>query len=112
METNDKRVLYLQNHITELDWIFGSYFLQMFNRESDFSAIMKGSIGYNHIYLIRDSKIPALGYVVKDLGMCLLDRNWEKDQQHFKDFLNVFENHPRPLCVFLYPEGTTVRVCR
>ena len=53
-------------------------------------------------------KIPALGYVVKDLGMCLLDRDWEKDQQHFKDFMHVFENHPRPLCVFLCPEGTTI----
>ena len=39
--------------------------------------------------------------------MCLLDRNWEKDQQHFKDFMQVFENHPRPLCVFMCPEGTT-----
>ena len=55
-----------------------------------------------------NSKIPTLGYVVKDLGMCLLDRNWEKDQKHFKDFLEVFETHPRPLCVFLCPEGTTI----
>ena len=65
--------------------------------------------GTFHLYIIyENSKIPTLGYVIKDLGMCLLDRNWEKDQQHFKDFIEVFENHPRPLCVFLCPEGTTI----
>ena len=111
LETKDKRSIYIQNHITELDWIFVSYFLQVFGRESDFSAVMKGSIGQSLIILLISRKLPALGYVVKDLGMCLLDRNWEKDQKHFKDFIDVFENHPRPLCVFLCPEGTTVRVC-
>jgi singapore isolate B (sub-type 7) whole genome shotgun sequence assembly, scaffold_6 len=33
------------NHQTELDWIFSCYFLQMFGKESDFSAVMKGSLG-------------------------------------------------------------------
>lgn len=44
--TKDKRSFYIQNHQTELDWIFMSYFLQMFGREADFSAVMKGSLGY------------------------------------------------------------------
>lgn len=43
--TKDKRSLFVLNHQTELDWIFESYFLQMFNREADFSAIMKSSLG-------------------------------------------------------------------
>ena len=40
--------------------------------------------------------------------MCLLDRHWETDQKHFKRFLERFETHPRPECVFLCPEGTTI----
>ena len=43
--TKDMRSFYLPNHQTELDWIFMSYFLQVFNREADFSAVMKSSLG-------------------------------------------------------------------
>lgn len=52
--------------------------------------------------------VPTFGYIVKDLGMCLLDRNWQTDQTHFKDFMTRFETHPRPVCVFICPEGTTI----
>ena len=44
-QTKNNRCIYIQNHQTELDWLFCNYFLQMFDRESDFSAVMKGSIG-------------------------------------------------------------------
>ena len=44
--TKDKRCFYLPNHQTELDWIFMSYFLQVYDREADFSAVMKSSLGY------------------------------------------------------------------
>ena len=39
--------------------------------------------------------------------MCLLDRNWETDQAHFRTFLERFTTHPCGECVFLCPEGTT-----
>ena len=97
-KTKTSRCIYIQNHQTELDWLFMCYFLQMFGREDDFSAIMKGSI----------AKVPAFGPIVQDLNMCLLDRNWTTDQTHFKTFLERFETHPRPTCVFLCPEGTTI----
>lgn len=45
-ETKNNRCVYIQNHQTELDWLFCNYFLQMFDREADFSAVMKGSIGF------------------------------------------------------------------
>lgn len=40
--------------------------------------------------------------------MCLLDRDWKSDQKNFTLFLEQFEHHPRPVCVFLCPEGTTI----
>lgn len=40
--------------------------------------------------------------------MCLLDRDWKSDQKNFSLFLEQFEHHPRPVCVFLCPEGTTI----
>ena len=79
----------------------------MFGKETDFSAIMKGSLRFAFIYLFMFSKIPILGYVVQDLNMCLLDRNWETDQAHFRTFLERFTTHPCGECVFLCPEGTT-----
>ncbi|KAK8800299.1 hypothetical protein WA171_004933 [Blastocystis sp. BT1] len=97
-ETKNKRSFFMVNHQTELDWIFSCYFLQMFDKESDFSAVMKGSLG----------KIPILGPVVQDLNMCLLDRHWETDQDHFRHFLERFESHPCAECVFFCPEGTTI----
>lgn len=40
--------------------------------------------------------------------MCLLDRHWETDQDHFRHFLERFESHPCAECVFFCPEGTTI----
>ena len=107
-QTKNNRCVYIQNHQTELDWLFCNYFLQMFDRESDFSAVMKGSIGYHPFYFFTRRSVPTFGYIVKDLGMCLLDRNWQSDQSHFKDFMTRFETHPRPMCAFICPEGTTI----
>ena len=54
------------------------------------------------------SKVPAFGPIVQELNMCLLDRDWKRDQKNFAQFLEQFEHHPRPVCVFLCPEGTTI----
>ena len=109
-KTTFNRCVYIQNHQTELDWLFMCYFLQMFGRESDFSAIMKSAISYAHsrspCYFSR--KVPMFGPIVQELNMCLLDRDWKADQKNFAMYLKQFETHPRPVCVFLCPEGTTI----
>lgn len=69
----------------------------MFDREGDFSAIMKGSLG----------SIPVFGYAVRDANMCLLDRNWEKDRATFDNYLDGFISAKNPVLSLLYPEGTT-----
>ena len=45
-ETRNKKSIYLQNHQTEMDWLYAQYIYQAFGKEACFSAIMKGSLGY------------------------------------------------------------------
>lgn len=45
---------------------------------------------------------------MRDLNMCLLDRNWEKDRQTFDQYLNNFIHSTIPICSYICPEGTTL----
>ena len=51
-----RKSIYLQNHQTEMDWLYAQYIYQAFGKEGCFSAIMKGSLGYVFdavFYLVR-----------------------------------------------------------
>ena len=52
--------------------------------------------------------IPVMGYAFRDMGMCLLDRNWEKDKKTFDTYLSNFVNAAIPVCTYICPEGTTL----
>ena len=52
--------------------------------------------------------IPVMGYGIRDMGMCLLDRNWEKDKKTFDTYLSNYVNATIPVCTYICPEGTTL----
>lgn len=89
--------IFLHNHQTELDWLISSFFYSIFNKEGDFSAVMKGSL----------RSIPVFGYAIQDIHMCLLDRNWENDRSHFDSFLTDYLASLKPISCLMCPEGTT-----
>ena len=93
--TGSKSV-YLHNHQTEWDWLFSSFLYSIFGKEGDFSAMMKSSL----------RSIPLFGYAIKDLHMCFLDRNWERDQLPFDSFLTDYLTSLNPISFLLSPEGT------
>ena len=43
----EEKSIYLQNHQTEMDWLYAQYIYQAFGKEGCFSAIMKGSLRYS-----------------------------------------------------------------
>ena len=45
---------------------------------------------------------------MRDLSMCLLDRNWEKDRHTFDTYLDTLANASHPICAYICPEGTTL----
>lgn len=58
--------------------------------------------------LIICRSIPVVGYGIRELGMCLLDRNWEKDRKTFDNYLSNYVNASIPVCTYICPEGTTL----
>lgn len=69
---------------------------------------MKGSLGYPSVIHLICSSIPIFGYGIRDLSMCLLDRNWEKDRKTFDTYLSNFMDATIPVCAYICPEGTTI----
>lgn len=53
------------------------------------------------------SSVPVLGYIVRDLNMCLLARNWESDRKTFDEYLENYIQSETPTCAYICPEGTT-----
>lgn len=54
------------------------------------------------------SSIPVIGYAIRDVNMCFLDRNWEKDRHNLDTFIANFISAASPISVLLCPEGTTL----
>lgn len=54
------------------------------------------------------SSIPVIGYAIRDVNMCFLDRNWEKDRHNLDTFISNFISAASPISVLLCPEGTTL----
>ena len=54
------------------------------------------------------SSIPVIGYAIRDVNMCFLDRNWEKDRHNLDVFIENFISAASPISVLLCPEGTTL----
>ena len=58
---------------------------------------MKGDLG----------SIPVFGYAMRDVNMCMLARDWERDRTSFDNYLDAFISAKNPIMCLLYPEGTT-----
>lgn len=96
-KTKTSRCIYIQNHQTELDWLFMCYFLQMFGREDDFSAIMKGSIAYNSSWCLRLERC-LLSVQLCRISICV---SWIVIGQPIKRTSRHFQNDLRPILVLL-----------
>ena len=42
------------------------------------------------------SSIPVIGYAIRDVNMCFLDRNWEKDRHNLDVFIENFISAASP----------------
>lgn len=60
-----------------------------------------------HYEYVLCSSVPVLGYIVRDLNMCLLARNWESDRKTFDEYLENYIQSATPTCAYICPEGTT-----
>lgn len=58
MISSRRKSIYLQNHQTEMDWLYAQYIYQAFGKEGCFSAIMKGSLRYSFSISVTAAPFP------------------------------------------------------
>ncbi|XP_010529693.1 PREDICTED: probable 1-acyl-sn-glycerol-3-phosphate acyltransferase 4 isoform X2 [Tarenaya hassleriana] len=92
----DKRVLVIANHRTEVDWMY------LWN-----IALRKGCLGYIK-YVLKSSlmKLPIFGWGFHILEFIPVERKREIDEPALLQSLSTFKNPQDPLWLALFPEGT------
>ena len=49
-----------------------------------------------------------IGYAIREVQMCFLDRNWDSDRHNLDVYIKNFISAENPISVLLCPEGTTL----
>ncbi|KAL6522639.1 putative 1-acyl-sn-glycerol-3-phosphate acyltransferase 5 [Orobanche minor] len=92
----ERRVLLIANHRTEVDWM---YLWDL--------ALRKGCEGYIK-YILKSSlmKLPVFGWVFHVMEFIPVERKWEADESKMRHMLSSFKDPRDPLWLALFPEGT------
>ncbi|XP_012275220.1 1-acyl-sn-glycerol-3-phosphate acyltransferase gamma [Orussus abietinus] len=86
----------IMNHSYEIDWLMGWLLCDRIGVLGNCKAYAKKSVQY----------IPPLGWAWKFAESVFLERNWDKDREIIGRQIKELINHPDPIWLLLYAEGT------
>lgn len=92
---NNENVIIISNHIGAVDFMAINEISKRKNMLRHAKYMVKESIKY----------IPILGYM-QFLGFPMLKRNYEKDKEEIKTWLNYFKKENVPVWFVIFPEGS------
>ncbi|XP_045469953.1 1-acyl-sn-glycerol-3-phosphate acyltransferase gamma-like [Harmonia axyridis] len=86
----------IMNHAYEVEWLLGWIILERVKILGNAKAYCKKAIQY----------MPVLGWNWKFSEFVFLERNFEKDKKNIHHQVGELSDHPDPMWLVLYPEGT------
>ncbi|CAG9859637.1 unnamed protein product [Phyllotreta striolata] len=86
----------IMNHTYEIDWLIGWMVADRIQLLGNCKAYAKKVIQY----------IPVLGWAWKCSEFVFLERNFEKDKETINKQITELAEHPDPMWLLLFPEGT------
>ncbi|XP_030767808.1 lysocardiolipin acyltransferase 1-like [Sitophilus oryzae] len=100
IHTNETVVL-ISNHRTRVDWNF--LWPAMWHAVKD-----EGKIAYGTKYILKEAikHIPGAGWVMQLSFYLFINRNWERDQNIMKSYVDYVAIHNYKHIMIIFPEGT------
>lgn len=86
----------IMNHTYEVDWLIGWMITDKIHLLGNCKAYAKKVIQY----------IPVLGWAWKCSEFVFLERNFDKDKEIINKQITELSEHPDPMWLLLFPEGT------
>ncbi|XP_072394733.1 1-acyl-sn-glycerol-3-phosphate acyltransferase gamma-like [Diabrotica undecimpunctata] len=86
----------VMNHTYEIDWLIGWMICERIHVLGNCKAYAKKVIQY----------IPVLGWAWKCSEFVFLERNFDKDREVINKQITELAEHPDPIWLLLFPEGT------
>lgn len=86
----------VMNHTYEIDWLLGWMITDRLHLLGNCKAYAKKVIQY----------MPVLGWCWKFSEFCFLERSFDKDRETIDRQINCLCDHPDPMWLLLFPEGT------
>ncbi|XP_017776995.1 PREDICTED: 1-acyl-sn-glycerol-3-phosphate acyltransferase gamma [Nicrophorus vespilloides] len=86
----------IMNHTYEIDWLIGWMTCDRINMLGNCKAYAKKVIQY----------LPVLGWCWKFSEFVFLERSYEKDRANIHKQVGELADHPDPMWLLLFPEGT------
>ncbi|XP_056635997.1 1-acyl-sn-glycerol-3-phosphate acyltransferase delta-like [Diorhabda carinulata] len=86
----------IMNHTYEVDWLIGWMITDKLHLLGNCKAYAKKVIQY----------IPVLGWAWKCSEFVFLERNFDKDKEIINKQITELSEHPDPMWLLLFPEGT------
>ncbi|KAF2884202.1 hypothetical protein ILUMI_21984 [Ignelater luminosus] len=86
----------VMNHTYEIDWLLGWMIADRIHLLGNCKAYMKKSLQY----------MPVLGWAWKFSEFIILERSFEKDKEVINTQIKKLGDHPDPMWLLMFPEGT------
>lgn len=86
----------VMNHTYEIDWLIGWMIADRIHLLGNCKAYAKKVIQY----------VPVLGWCWKFSEFCFLERSFDKDRESINRQVACLAEHPDPMWLLLFPEGT------
>ncbi|XP_026293500.1 1-acyl-sn-glycerol-3-phosphate acyltransferase gamma [Frankliniella occidentalis] len=86
----------IMNHSYEIDWLMGFLLCERIGILGNCKCYAKKSIQF----------IPTVGWTWKFAESVFLERNWDKDKEIIGRQITELANHPTPISLLLFAEGT------
>lgn len=86
----------IMNHSYEIDWLMGFLLCERIGVLGNCKAYAKSSIQF----------VPTMGWAWKFAEFVFLQRSWDKDKEIIGRQITELVNHPTPIALLLFAEGT------
>jgi lysocardiolipin and lysophospholipid acyltransferase len=91
-------VLLLSNHLMYADWWYLWHLAYMYGAHGHVKIILKKAL----------SKVPVVGWAMRNWEFIFLARDWKKDQPVLEGATGSFGREKTPIWLLIFPEGTVI----
>jgi len=91
-----EHAIVLMNHSDEVDWLMGWVVCEQSRLLASSKVFMKKAIQW----------VPVVGWAWQFAEIVFLERNWEKDREPMEQQIRNLTEHPDPVWLLMFAEGT------